>query len=97
MSKQIQGKDEMILTLLAKVDSLESTISDMNENVQVLLDQISTYQRKLFDTSSEKNHGYDEDGKEGSDKPDDKGGGNGGSNGGAVAGGSSKKKNCFVS
>jgi len=68
MSRQLEGKDEMIATLLAKVDSLESTVSDMNEKVQVLLDQISTYQRKLFGTSSEKNHGHDEDGKEGSDK-----------------------------
>ena len=39
MGRQLEGKDEMIATLLAKVDSMETTISDMNEKVQVLLDR----------------------------------------------------------
>lgn len=62
--KQLEGKDEMIKALLAKIDSLEGTISSLENTVQKMADEMSTLRRMHFGTSSEKQH------KDKSDKDD---------------------------
>lgn len=54
--RQLEGKDHMIQHLLEKIDELESTIKNMSENIEKMTGIISTYERRLYGTSSEKTH-----------------------------------------
>ena len=56
LMRQLEGKDHMIQHLLDKVDELESTIKDLSNNIEKMTGVISTYERRLFGTSSEKSH-----------------------------------------
>lgn len=53
---QLEGKDHMIQHLLDKIDSLENTIDKQSKSIEKMADEIATYTRMLFGTSSEKNH-----------------------------------------
>ena len=56
LMRQLEGKDHMIQHLLNRVDELESTIKDLSNNIEKMTGVISTYERRLFGTSSEKSH-----------------------------------------
>ena len=56
LMRQLEGKDHMIQHLLDKVDELESTIKAMSQNIERMSGIISTYERRLYGTSSEKRH-----------------------------------------
>lgn len=53
---QLEWKDHMIQHLLDKIDSLETTIDKQRKSIEKMADEIATYTRMLFGTSSEKNH-----------------------------------------
>ena len=56
LMRQLESKDHMIEHLLEKVDSLEKTIKGQSRDIQKMAGIISTYERRLFGTSSEKTH-----------------------------------------
>ena len=56
LMRQLEGKDHMIQHLLDKVDELESTIKDLSNNIEKMTGVTSTYERRLYGTSSEKSH-----------------------------------------
>lgn len=53
---QLEGKEHMIQHLLDRVDALEKTIDSQSKSIEKMADEIATYTRMLFGTSSEKNH-----------------------------------------
>lgn len=53
--KQIEAKDDMINALLEHSKELEHTVSTLEQTISKLNDQMSTLQRSLYGTKSEKN------------------------------------------
>ena len=56
LMRQLEAKDEMIRRLLERVDELEGTVKEQAKTIEKLSDIISTYERKLYGSSSEKTH-----------------------------------------
>lgn len=56
LMRQLEAKDEMIRQLLERVDELEGTVKEQAKTIEKLSDIISTYERKLYGSSSEKTH-----------------------------------------
>lgn len=54
LMRQLEAKDEMIRQLLERVDELEGTVKEQAKTIEKLSDIISTYERKLYGSSSEK-------------------------------------------
>lgn len=54
LMRQLEAKDEMIRQLLERVDELEGTVKEQAKTIDKLSDIISTYERKLYGSSSEK-------------------------------------------
>ena len=54
LMRQLEAKDEMIRQLLERVDELEGTVKEQAKTIVKLSDIISTYERKLYGSSSEK-------------------------------------------
>lgn len=68
--KQIEAKDDMINALLEHSKELEHTVSTLEQTISKLNDQMSTLQRSLYGTKSEKN-------KKGKDSDENNDGNNG--------------------
>ena len=56
LMRQLEAKDEMIRQLLERVDELEGSVKEQAQTIEKLSDIISTYERKLYGSSSEKTH-----------------------------------------
>ena len=54
LMRQLEAKDEMIRQLLERVDELEGSVKEQAQTIEKLSDIISTYERKLYGSSSEK-------------------------------------------
>lgn len=69
--RQLEAKDEMIRELLERIDEKDMTIKEQNQTIEKLSDIISTYERKLYGTSSEKTHREDSQKKDESGNEED--------------------------